>query len=779
VISLPRAGFRRSISAACAFLLAPFVAGCGHSPASVALPNLLPEAQLTAAPRPGGTTTFVVLLRWSAFDPDGQVQRFVYALDPPVEGDTLWTATAEHEITLTLPSTVPPDPLSPPGTRIVSKDTHTFVLRAIDNLGARSPTVVRSFTSTTVAPETQLESPTPNRQLAVSTLPQVLIRWHGTDLDGATRTTPVIFKYKLVPATDIQPSLEAGLSPARVQDFFGRDRESGYAGWDSTDADHASYLASGLTPGRDYVFAVVARDEAGAWEPRFLLDSNALHFKPTLQNLGPRITLSSPFYVQTQSTGGILLDPSKIPTIEIPPNTPLAFHWSAAPTSGTSLGGYRWSIDIEGGDIANEHPRLDDSDVHHWSSWSLSETQATVGPFTGSVDTTVQHFLYVEARDQVGFVSLFTLRLSVIVPRFDKPLLVIDDMYGTLGTSITVPYPIEAEQDSFYFARGGVPDRLVGGTSLAGAFAGFPFDTLDYRFFGRAGIPLSTLGRYRVVAWYTDNTSSSGVSDSPFGSGKPSSAIRYINVTGHLNTLAVYLRQGGKAFLFGDGMVTSIANGSFSNGTQFGVPFIPYVSTPSIPRQYVLKPGCFLYDFMHLRSELNTAGTVSTQFTKNDQLKGAIPFLPEFAGPGSDLDRSHDPRIGPSAARNVPLWSGLPRFTIAAYRGSSADFAQRSINLTWYVSKPLRIIEGDESALDTLYLLQARGYTGNGGNLSLSDGLPNAVYYHGAEHGPVVWFGFPLYFFEHDQARQAVATVMRVFGVEPDAPGAPLARRSR
>jgi hypothetical protein len=741
--------------------------GCGHSPASIALPNLLPEVELTAAPRPGGTTTFVVHLSWSAFDPDGQVQRFVYALDPPVEGDTTWTATVEHELTLSLPATIPPDPLSPPGTRILARDAHTFAIRAVDNQGGRSPVVARSFTATTVAPETVIQSPSPNRQTAVSTLPQVLIRWAGKDLDGATRTTPVLYKYKLVPASDVQPSLDAGISAAAVQDFFGRDRENGFADWDSTDSDHPSYIASGLTPGRAYVFAVVAKDEANAWEPRFLLDANALFFKPTLANLGPKITLTSPFYTKTQATGGIVTDPSKIPTIEIPPNTPLPFHWSAAASSGSSLAGYRWAIDIEDGDITNEESRADDGDVHHWSAWSLDETQATVGPFAGSIDTTVQHFLYVEARDQVGFVSLFTLRLSVIVARLDKPLLVIDDMYGTLGTTTTVPYPIEAEQDSFYFSVGGVPDRLVGGTSVAGAFAGFPYDTLDYRFFGRAGIPLSTLGRYKVVAWYTDNTSSSGISDTPFGSGKPSNALRYINVDGHLNTLSVYLHQGGKAFLFGEGATPSIANGFWAGANNFSVPFIPYVSTPSIPRQYVLRPGCFLYDVLHLRSELNTAGTVSTQFTKNDQLKGAIPYLPEFAGPGSDTDRSHDPRIGPGAERNVALWTGLPRFTIANYRGASADFAQRSINLTWYVAKPLRITEQSESVLDTLYLLQARGYTGAGGNASLSDGMPNAVYYHGSEHGPVVWFGFPLYFFERDQARQAVAKVLTVLGVPP------------
>jgi hypothetical protein len=179
---------------------------------------------------------------------------------------------------------------------------------------------------------------------------------------------------------------------------------------------------------------------------------------------------------------------------------------------------------------------------------------------------------------------------------------------------------------------------------------------------------------------------------------------------------------------------------------------------------------------MHLRSELNTAGTPSTQFTRGEQLKGAIPYLPEFAGPGSDLDRSHDPRIGPSAARNEALWAGLPRFTIADYRGVNPDPTQRSINLTWYISQPLSIVEGTGAAtasvLDTLYLLQARNYTGSGGTASFDDGFPNAVYYHGAEHGPVVWFGFPLYYFEHDQARQAVSTVLRVLGVEPNAPDA-------
>ncbi|MEP7028368.1 MAG: hypothetical protein ABI960_07225 [Candidatus Eisenbacteria bacterium] len=789
--SLPRVRSSRAPrSSLAALLVALLAAGCARSPVSIALPNLLPVVQLTAAPRPGGETTFQVHLSWSAFDPDGQVERFVYAVDPPVGGDTTWTTTVEHELTLTLPATIPADPLAPPGQRVLARDTHTFVLRAVDNLDGRSPVVARSFTAHTVAPETLIQTPTPNGQQPVQTLTQLILRWQGTDPDGITRNTPVLYKYRLVPGTAIKTDIESGLSNAEVQEFFGRDRVNGYAGWDSTADLAPSYTATGLTAGRVYVFAVVSKDEAGAWEPRFLLDANTLRFKPTLQNLGPRITVESDFFSRTQSTGGISLDASRISTLEIPPGTPLRFQWSAVPNSGSSIAGYRWSVDIAGGNIDDETAREDDSDLRHWSSWSLSEQSATIGPFTGSVDSTVNHFLFVEARDQVGFVSLFTLRLSVIVARLDRPLLVIDDMYGTPGTGTSTPYPTEAEQDTFHFAVGGVPDRLAGGISSPGAFADFAYDTLDYRFFGRAGIPLSTLGRYRVVAWYTDNSSSSGTSDFVFGSGKPSNALRYVNATGHLNTLAVYLRQGGKAFLFGDGVPPSIANGYWSRNGTFSVPFIPYSSSPLIARQYVLRPGCFLWDYLHLRSELNTAGTASVQFTKGEQLRGAIPYLPEFAGPGSSLDRSHDPRIGPAAERNLATWEGLPRFTLRGYRGANADPAQRSVNLTWYVSRPLAITEGvglaQVSVLDTLYLLQARNYTGDGTsgtNSSFSDGLPNAVYYHGSEHGPVVWFGFPLYYFELDQARQAVSTVLRVLGVPPrgaaDPPGAGVARAGR
>src|SRR6185295_1968900 len=104
--------------------------------------------------------------------------------------------------------------------------------------------------------------------------------------------------------------------------------------------------------------------------------------------------------------------------------------------------------------------------------------------------------------------------------------------------------------------------------------------------FGRAGIPLSTIGRYRVVAWYTNNTSASGSENTPYLGNNPSTALRYMNADGHINILSLYLRQGGKLFLFGDGTVPAIGNGFWTRvGGQFFIPFLPYNSNPATPRQ--------------------------------------------------------------------------------------------------------------------------------------------------------------------------------------------------
>jgi hypothetical protein len=50
----------------------------------------------------------------------------------------------------------------------------------------------------------------------------------------------------------------------------------------------------------------------------------------------------------------------------------------------------------------------------HWSTWSTTETSATVGPFVTGPDTASVHFFHLEAGDNQGFLSLFTIRIRVL-----------------------------------------------------------------------------------------------------------------------------------------------------------------------------------------------------------------------------------------------------------------------------------------------------------------------------------------------------------------------------
>lgn len=727
------------------------LAGCGHHVAGTPVENLRPTVSLSGAPAPLSDVTYQVRLRWTALDPDGEIRGFQYVVDPPLEADTMWTWITAREVTLTFPSTESPDPLPAPGQRITARDQHTFVLRAVDNQGLPSEPAIRSFTSRTIVPWSTIFRPRPSA-VPASTLTQVTIEWRGVDIDGPDGL-PVSYRYRLAPAELVSPQSPEFVSEAAAQQYFGAQAVEGFAGWDSTSRDTTRVVFERLDADRTYVFAVSACDDAGARESRFMTSSNVLVFTPTLDRPGPRMTVYNSYFRRTLS-GGVSLAPSRVIPLEIPSGSNVTFFWFGEPSTGAQMGGYRWALDLE--DLTDETPRRDDSDVRRWSAWSLEETSATIGPFAGTPGSDEIHRLYVMGRDDVGFPSLFTVELRVVAPTHDRELLVIDDRYGPLIATAIGPYPTEAEEDTFHFAVGGVPDRHTGGMSVPGAFAGLPYDTLDYRTRlytpGQgAGIPLSLLDRYRVVAWFTDATSAAAGSGSD--NNPPPTGLRHINVAGRLNTLAAYLRHGGKLLLFGEGAPIAIAGGYWSAFTRFP-PTIPYTGSN------VLRPGSFLHDYLHLRSTASTGGLTG------QRLVGAVPHLPAFRGPATPADRSLDPRIGPGAERTAERWPDLPRLTMASHRTANPDPALRNILHGWHVASPLRVTEGGFPVVDTLYLFQAQVLDPTSGG---SDGKPNALHYRGSEHGEVVWLGFPLYYFELEQARTLVHRALTVLGVPPQA----------
>jgi len=781
-------------------LAATALVGCGTSVHGVIAPDERPILTITSGPIERAPTSYDVRLDWFATDPDGYVTRVEYAADPPVAGDTAWV-TATHSYAQFTFRTDTPDSLLPPlGSQIIARSYHTVVLRAFDNAGLACAPVSRSFTATTVAPYTTIISPAPTHELVVPTPPTIVIQWRGVDPDGIGGRGPVRYAYRLVSASDINPVTPNLITADSVQAFFARDAATGFATWSSVGGDTSSIALANLTPATIYYFAIVAFDETGAFEPRFNLDSNVLAFRPVAFVLGPVITVFNPYFAKTQATGGIIPIPERTYPVAIPAGQPTTFNWSAIPgVAGTYITGYRWAIDLPDSDVYDSTARTGPNDDTHWTDWSILFSYTTVGPYSPGPGDPTHHRLYIEARDYYGTVSLLTLDLQIVSLAPSRPLLVIDDMYGALTRRNATPpyivlpnrYPTEAEQDTFYYAVGGFPDslRILSGTpgavSQPGCFAGFDYDTLDYQFWPTEGIGLAELARYQVVAAYTDQPSSAQ-RDAKFGGDQPMTALRYMNTIGHENWLALYASLGGKLWLFGDGTTSAIAGGYYSRIVATGTPRLPLTSGVD-PRADLLVPGDFLYDFCHLRSELNVPDPAFNSFTSGAALKACLPYLPQYAlAPGEAVpaDRSKDPRVGPSAARTAVRWSGLPRLTLAATRTANADPTRRIERQTWAITKPLEVTEGSgaatQSVMDTLYLYQSITYDPNDVQLPVADGLPNAVDYHGSEHGEVVWFGFPLYDFELDQARQLTSLVLTNLGV-PRTPGAggahPLAHR--
>jgi hypothetical protein len=753
-------------------LLALVAAGCSEHPVGVAVANQRPMVELSASPEPGDSVFYVVHFQWFAFDADGEIRYFTYAVDPPAAGDTAWVRTADRGLTLSFTAGEPLPP-SPSGT-IRSAGYHVFVLKAVDNEGLESPTAECAFTSTTIAPTTQVVFPQPSRLLTAVTPPGVRIRWVGSDPDGVAHDTPLRYKYRIDPVEEIRRELglpdRATPGPTELQAYYLREAP-GFASWDSVPAESTFADYAALTPGKVWFFAVTGFDEAGAYDPLFTRDRNILVFQPSTQVVPPRITVFNDLFTYTQGNGSLDVSDARLVRASVPSGEPYRIDWIAQPAQGAEIVGYRWVLDPPDGDLSDETPRERDDQTYRWSGWSVAERAVVLGPFTATPERDDLHRFYVEARDNSGALSIVPVELRVVAR--SRPLLVIDDFrglpdrdFGPGDPTSFQPYgsfPTEAVLDTLLFAVGDRPyrHRPPGTLSPPGMFAGFDYDTLDYRFTAQAGIALETLLRYQAVVWYAGSGDAARTRSTP-----PLGALRYICAPGNTNTLRSYLELGGKVWLFGDGALRSVWFGEQNEDYTYGLPRTP-------------KPGSFLYDYMKIRSQFDTGGVSGGV---PDYLATATPYLPEHATPGRvwppDTTRTYargvcdDPRVGPAAERIQARWDGLPCLTVTTDPSGWTVPLPTSLNSIMYVSKPVALYEDAdpgpatrlEARLDTLYLYHSASYLPSP-RPTFGDGKPMMFSYWGDAHGPIVWTNLPLWMFEREQLRVLAEKVLANFGL--------------
>lgn len=785
---MSRISILRAITSIAAAAVLLSGAGCGHVKGNF-LPNSRPTVELTSAPTNSTDKYFYAYrLNWSGNDPDGKVDYFLYAIDPPnsaqvaAGAETAWVKTTKNEQIVFFRATVPDS--GAPISRPTASDYHVFVIRSVDNGGLFSEPKIRAFNAYTVAPSVLIISPQPSELLEAQVTPAVRISWTGSDPDGQFTQKPVKYKFKLIKEDDPEYSQQKALQfPDSLRLFYAARN---WAGWDSTSAETTTVQYTNLTPKSKFLFVLIGFDEAGAYSPVFSRSSNMLLFNVGFAGtLGPVFTLFNEFFFFTYPSGGYTPgDELSWIKLEIPADRALTFNWFAQAPPGSTIEYYRWMVD---GNVADETPRTkESSDFIHWSQKSPGTTSATIGPF----EPNTTHFLYVETKDNNDLKSLAVVKLNPVRPTFAKQLLIVDDtrlevdklQSNGCSRRYTTDWPAAAEIDTFMYARGNVPWRCTfvnntgsnpvpigGAITKPGVFAGYSFDTLGTRQgfeLASSGVPLSVLGRYKNLVWMVDSRGAQ-LDASPTSTVDPSTTLRWMSTPGRSSTLSTYIFSGGKVWMLGGGaayasLIGFNAKGAKENDKLYGLDQTIFSATSN-----ELAPGRLMYDAAHWQSELTVQQKPTVILKSPAAIGGWSNPGPGYVGtinaPNYDL---LPPQMRP---RDIALGDSLPptRSTGQAgsyfLNGASLDLEYLDLpNVITEDMDPDPLVENPRAALDTLYELQ-------GGQLStLKTGFrPIAMtYYHGVQGPAFVFSGFNIWTYSRQDVIGLVDFVMQqVFGL--------------
>ena len=114
--------------------LALAASGCSQKARSVlGVPNQPPRVELSAHLSVSSPTSTTYDLSWRASDPDGRVDHYLYAVDPPDDADTTWIVTTDNEKRLAFSA---PKQSPTKDSLTVLRGFHVFVIAAVDNDGA-------------------------------------------------------------------------------------------------------------------------------------------------------------------------------------------------------------------------------------------------------------------------------------------------------------------------------------------------------------------------------------------------------------------------------------------------------------------------------------------------------------------------------------------------------------------------------------------------------------------------------------------------------------------
>lgn len=767
----------RFVAQCAALVFATFAnTGCSQQIRDTLLENQPPTVRLTHAPvRADSRVAYQYRMSWFGDDPDGQVDYYLYAVDPANTDrpDSTWKRTTDNQALIDFTAREPEVPIGPDnGFSWPAGEPHVFAIRAVDNHALQSATASAAFFSTTLAPYVRISSPTPTSNLDQFVPPTFRVRWSGNDPDGPTNS-PTYYMLRLFGQQNPDhPEIGNFIEfMEQYPDSFRRMYAPGFPGWTRVPGDAVTHQFNDLSVYNTYMFAITGFDTAGAYDPVFSRSKNMLRVRVTYagQN-GPIISMYNEYFSYEYPAPGYRNTPDRYYRLEVPANRKLTFYWRArAAYGGGELKQSRWVLDLE--DLSDETERTDVRDWYHWSQWSVASLSATIGPFNPPAGRHENHLFFVECEDVNGLKSLGIIQFTVLNPSFANDLLMVQDarLQGDLlksdGTYQPPPgtWPSKAELDTFFYARGGFPWRgayqLLSPPPLSpqGIFDGYAFDTVSVRQFPDGIIPLSLLDKYKCVIWYCDNTTAANWQRPPSNASLGAPVLFVSSTPGKPNTLATYLAQGGSVWLFGGGSARATLQG-----------FVLRSGTPDVftPTEGELVPGRLMYEFPHWRSAIQVNRNANEAALMWDMFGAGKPNAssPSRGWPGSPQYSRlatmylSDGRPGLARRTSPVLDPAPPLRTVSAYHASS--FIGEGLIVPNAIVEDLRAIgAGDSvSTLDTLYL---------GVGLTL-DGAPMMTYYHGLDapaqnspHAKIVFSGFPIWYFRREHQIQLVDFVLQ------------------
>jgi hypothetical protein len=530
---------------------------------TISLKNTPPTIWLHGGPQEGAVAVYKIDFTWGGFDPDGEISHFEYcitdndgAFDPAdTVGAERWTKTTKTRDTFIFSADIPVDSVLDDQVEEFRR-SHTFFIRSVDDRGMVSrETAYRSFTARTLSPEVFIVSPryVPGNP---ATVPMIsTYKWQANDYvgDRLTRQDPESVSWILEPIAHHNDDWGETIGWIRDLPIDG-DEWGEWVPYGSPDGSGTSWTTP-PTPRGFYVFAIRAKDEAGAITPVFDETRNVRRVIVREIQTGPILTLKNPYF--DRLLAATCLTP--VSTMEFPSGVSIQFVFTAdSQHYGGTVAGYRYGWDVADPDDPGSWP-MDWTPFPPHSDDEPAEARSEPIIFHSE-----DHTFRIEVKDEYGQKSCIEVDVDVLPVSRSRNLLLVDDFKEPVGSGWNDPVgkgvlPNDAEHDQFW------EDALAG-------VEGFNpnTDVIDMADLAGATIFLEQLLEYRSIIWSVYGWDDPHLHDLIMF--RPQEGITPF---GELwaNPLALFMAAGGHILIAGEHPVKMSINKNVAQDVRYPIVF--------------------------------------------------------------------------------------------------------------------------------------------------------------------------------------------------------------